>query len=295
MPKRIVDLSTVSTLESDDLLLIADSSDAYLSKKAALSQFGPFFSLVTSVFGRTGDIVAALGDYTSSQVTNSSTVAGATVTDALNALNNGQASTTVLTAGIAWVSPIDGIVQVTLVGGGGGGGGAGGSDASSNGGGGNPGEMLSGYVAVSAGVTVSYSLGSAGPGGVGANSGTNGGNTVFSSFQANGGQGGSSGVGGDAGSAAGVERLKNSFVPSSLLQVIAYQPSQGATSGYYDGVSGGGGQGGNSIYGTGGAALTSAGNGNAATGYGAGGGGAFNGSTSKTGGVGTAGVVVVKY
>jgi hypothetical protein len=41
---------------------------------------------VTSVFARIGDVVAVLGDYTSSLVTNSSAVAGATVTAALNAL-----------------------------------------------------------------------------------------------------------------------------------------------------------------------------------------------------------------
>lgn len=41
---------------------------------------------VTSVFGRTGAVVAVLGDYTSSLITNVSGVAGATVTAALNAL-----------------------------------------------------------------------------------------------------------------------------------------------------------------------------------------------------------------
>lgn len=41
---------------------------------------------VSSVFGRTGAVVAANGDYNSTQVTNSSGVTGATVTSALNAL-----------------------------------------------------------------------------------------------------------------------------------------------------------------------------------------------------------------
>jgi len=41
---------------------------------------------VTSVFGRTGAVVSASGDYTSTQITNSSTVSGATVTAALNTL-----------------------------------------------------------------------------------------------------------------------------------------------------------------------------------------------------------------
>ncbi len=42
---------------------------------------------VTSVFSRTGVVVAASGDYTSTLVTNSSAVSGATVTAALNTLN----------------------------------------------------------------------------------------------------------------------------------------------------------------------------------------------------------------
>lgn len=41
---------------------------------------------VLSVFGRIGNVIAMLGDYTSSLVTNLSDVVGATVTDALNAL-----------------------------------------------------------------------------------------------------------------------------------------------------------------------------------------------------------------
>jgi hypothetical protein len=49
---------------------------------------------VSSVFGRTGVVVAASGDYNSSQITNSSGVTGAFVTDALNTLNSGKLSTT---------------------------------------------------------------------------------------------------------------------------------------------------------------------------------------------------------
>jgi hypothetical protein len=45
---------------------------------------------VTSVFGRVGAVVAVLGDYSASLVTNDSTVAGATVADALNTLLAGQ-------------------------------------------------------------------------------------------------------------------------------------------------------------------------------------------------------------
>lgn len=45
---------------------------------------------VTSVFGRTGAVVATLGDYSSSLVTNASAVSGATVTAALNTLGTAQ-------------------------------------------------------------------------------------------------------------------------------------------------------------------------------------------------------------
>lgn len=56
------------------------------------SQISASVSGVASVFGRTGTVVAVAGDYTSTQVTNSSAVAGATVTAALNTLNSALAS-----------------------------------------------------------------------------------------------------------------------------------------------------------------------------------------------------------
>lgn len=49
----------------------------------------PVVANVISVFGRTGVVVAALGDYAASLITNDSTVAGATVKDALNTLAAG--------------------------------------------------------------------------------------------------------------------------------------------------------------------------------------------------------------
>lgn len=50
--------------------------------------------LVASVFGRTGAVVAAAGDYAASQVTNDSAVAGTGVSGALNTLNTGKAAAT---------------------------------------------------------------------------------------------------------------------------------------------------------------------------------------------------------
>lgn len=58
---------------------------------------------VSSVFGRIGAVVATLGDYTSSLVSNVSAVAGATVTAALNAL---QGAVDTLTTGLAGKAPL---------------------------------------------------------------------------------------------------------------------------------------------------------------------------------------------
>lgn len=56
-------------------------------------------SAVTSVFGRTGNVVAAPGDYNTTQVTNSSTVTGSTLTAALNALKTLTGRTTAAAVG----------------------------------------------------------------------------------------------------------------------------------------------------------------------------------------------------
>lgn len=55
---------------------------------------------VTSVFGRTGAVIAVAGDYNSSQVTNSSSVSGAFVTDALNWLDTNKLGTSLTSANI---------------------------------------------------------------------------------------------------------------------------------------------------------------------------------------------------
>jgi hypothetical protein len=60
----------------------AHVSDALDALKASIS------TSVTSVFGRTGAILAATGDYSSTQITNASTVAGTSVTGALNTLSS---------------------------------------------------------------------------------------------------------------------------------------------------------------------------------------------------------------
>ncbi len=63
-----------------------------------ISPSGPVATIiggVSSVFGRTGAVVAALGDYLASLVTNDSSATGATVKDGLNSLLGGQIATQV--------------------------------------------------------------------------------------------------------------------------------------------------------------------------------------------------------
>lgn len=67
-----------------------DSSVTGSTVKAALNALLALITAlvtgVSSVFGRTGAVVAAVGDYLASQITNNSTVTGAHVSDALDAL-----------------------------------------------------------------------------------------------------------------------------------------------------------------------------------------------------------------
>src|SRR3954469_21930312 len=68
--------------------------------------------LVSSVFGRVGAVVATLGDYAASLVSNDSGVAGATVKAALDALNgklpNGSAvGQALIWGGAAWAAGVD--------------------------------------------------------------------------------------------------------------------------------------------------------------------------------------------
>ncbi len=66
---------------------ITTDSLGSIEVKTAPASTGPV--PVSSVFGRTGAVVAAAGDYDASEVTNTSGVAGATVADALDTLNAG--------------------------------------------------------------------------------------------------------------------------------------------------------------------------------------------------------------
>jgi hypothetical protein len=70
------------------LCFVEHSSGTFATDLAAdyWEQIGTSAPLVTSVFGRTGAVVAASGDYTSTNVTNSSTAPGTSVTDALDGL-----------------------------------------------------------------------------------------------------------------------------------------------------------------------------------------------------------------
>jgi len=71
---------------------------------------------VTSVFGRGGDVVAQNGDYSSGQVTNTSAVGGATVSDALNTLRSvgGQLSGTLPNPNVVGISETSGPTNLAI-------------------------------------------------------------------------------------------------------------------------------------------------------------------------------------
>lgn len=71
-----------------DMGIIVDGASSKLQQKigGTWTDVAGSGGSVSSVFGRTGAVVATAGDYTSTLVTNSSTVAGATVTAALDQL-----------------------------------------------------------------------------------------------------------------------------------------------------------------------------------------------------------------
>ena len=68
--------------------------------------------LVTSVFGRTGDVVAVSDDYAASEVTNDSTVVGATVKDAIETVNDGNPFDFVITDKSDFPAPVGGIITL---------------------------------------------------------------------------------------------------------------------------------------------------------------------------------------
>lgn len=179
------------------------------------------------------------------------------------------------------------------------GGGAGGSGAASNagqaaaGGGGGAGgyafEMLEGS---EIGATETVTIGAAGAGGVGNASGTNGGTSSFGTLlSATGG-----GAGGFTSSGSGTSASNGGAAGSGSGGEIGVSGStQGGVAMFFTGAFGIAGAGGSTRYGTGGAQTAAIQNGNPATGYGAGGGGAMdaNAAGTKTGGVGTPGLVIV--
>jgi hypothetical protein len=73
--------------------LTAETVQDAIDEIAAGSGGGGGGGDVTSVFGRIGAVIAAAGDYSASEIDNDSGVSGARVSDALNALDSGKAST----------------------------------------------------------------------------------------------------------------------------------------------------------------------------------------------------------
>lgn len=182
---------------------------------------------------------------------------------------------------------------VIVVGGGGAGGGAaatGANEASCGAGGSAGGIAIESFAAGDLGATETVTIGAAGAGA----SGTTGGNGGTSSFgalcSATGGAGGTTTTAG-----AGIAHAFPGSAGVGSGGDLNIRGSQGGIGEAEDGGSIYGGRGADSEYGGGGEITDATGNGSAGQGYGSGGSGAVNGSsqTAKTGGDGTAGIVIV--
>ncbi len=106
---------TAASGDYTSTLVINTSSVAGATVTAALNALqtatAALVTGVSSVYGRTGAVVAASGDYTSTQVNNSSGVTGSTVTAALNTL---LASIAALVTGVSSVYGRTGAITATL-------------------------------------------------------------------------------------------------------------------------------------------------------------------------------------
>lgn len=201
------------------------------------------------------------------------------------------ASTTVMTSSGTWVKPANvTTVEVIVIGGGGGGGGVGTSAGEKASGAGGAGGYAYGIVTVSGNVTVT--VGTGGAGGAGANDGTAGNNSVFAggtTVTATGGGAGtnnnsdnSQAAGGSGGTCTNAHLCINGRSGEVGQILDSYSPTA---------------EGGSNPLGFGGLGpRAGASNGASGTGYGAGGSGAVDtGTTQRTGGSGTNGVVIVRW
>jgi hypothetical protein len=208
----------------------------------------------------------------------------------------------VLTSGTTY-TPTSGTTKIVVFlqgGGGGGGGGGAGSSAIGLSGGGGSGAYAIKYV-TNVQSTYTYAIGAAGTAGSGAANGGNGGSTTFATnagstpasttITAPGGSGGIN-------LASGTSNITTLGGAGATVATNG-DLNEGGQPGNWglriSGTVGISGIGANSNFGTGGNAVNTSVNGNAATGFGAGGGGALKSGTGAVtdGGVGTAGVIVV--
>jgi len=91
----VVDIAgtTAGTIATGDLILMADIDDTNALKRVTAQSIADLATdAVSSVFGRTGAVVAAASDYDASEVDNDSGVVGAFVKDALDTLDSGKAA-----------------------------------------------------------------------------------------------------------------------------------------------------------------------------------------------------------
>lgn len=234
------------------------------------------------------------------------TVAGSLTAGTL--VGGGFSNLQVFTSSGTWTVPA-GVTKakVTVIGGGGGGGGCGsasGNNRYGNGGGGGGGsiEVVTG---LTPGASVTVTVGAGGTAASNANGGS-GGTSSFGAFlSATGGAGGTivtfNGPGGGVptqyGAAAGTGSGGDINVPGQVGQSYFQSASNPACPGFTQNFTSG--MGGDSAFsfGRGGqwVSYNAASNGNAGTGFGAGGSGANQTNVSRSGGVGTAGIVIVEW
>lgn len=267
-------IASATTSGIVELATGAEAASSTLSGDIATSKLALSTAIATSAAPTSGNVVVVTGD--------DGNIDRAFIPELV-----GSSTVRVYTATSTWTRPATSTglryIIVEMLGGGGGGGGKN-SASGEFAGGGSAGGYCKDFIAWNdlVGTTsVQVGVGAGGTAGAGAANGVNGGPSSFGNF--------GSSTGGNGGLTSGLGVVSGTGVNCTLN---AYSGS-GKSGHYISADSGTGGEGGDTVYGSGGVGALNNTGGNA-SGYGAGGAGAADTtSSSPTGGVGAAGVVIV--